>query len=278
MPSNRTARYLKSLSQEDWLGAFIEANSPDISEHWNEPRVEVHPSASGTKCVRSLQLGMLGHRTVENGSSTRRMLNGTWTHRRWNEFFESSGLLLAKELRIESVLTYEGTEFQWSGEIDLVLAHPETKNGVVVEIKSMGSSRFRRLPPQLPSPVDTAVRFYQSERRYAIQLCQYWTVLTSLGAYGVVDKRAAFLFENTDTQEVAVRWVEFTDEMVDEAFKVAVLGYDKLRSGILLDPPFKRASVNCKGCARRSLCFALQDGEPEVTEVVAERLRSVRVG
>lgn len=274
MPSSRTARYLSSLSQDDWIGAMIEKMSPDVDERWTSPRVEVHPSASGTRCVRSLQLGMLGHRTPELGTSTRRMLNGTWTHRRWNEFFSRTGLLFAVEERIERVIERDGRKFRWSGEMDLVLRTPTTGKLVVVEIKSMGSSRFKRLPQQ-GSPLETGKKFFESERRYAIQLCHYWSVATE--TWSGVDKRAAFLFENTDTQEVVVRWVEFTEEQVSEAFKVAAEGYDGLQRGILADPPYKRTSTNCKGCARRSVCFALQDGDPAVTEVVNERLRSVTV-
>jgi len=247
--------------------------SPDINERWTEPRVEVHPSAAGTRCVRSLQLGMLGHRTPELGTSTRRMLNGTWTHRRWNDFFRDTGLLFAVEHREEKEIERDGKRFKWSGEMDLVLRSP-TNTLVVVEIKSMGSSRFKRIPQQ-GSPLETGKKFFESERRYAVQLCHYWSVAKEL--WSGVDKRAVFLLENTDTQEVATRWVEFTDEQVSEAFRVAAEGYDGLQQGILADPPYKRTSTNCKGCARRSVCFALQDGDPAVTEVVNERLRRVTV-
>lgn len=264
------------LKVDDWLGLLINKHfEKDAPEYWAEPNLYIHPSSSSSSCERFIELGMLGHR-IKSGSSIRRLANGVDTHSRWNTYFEEMGILVAANYKKKytDVSFYIGNilfdKFNWSGEVDVILTN---KNKLYIgEIKSMSSERWDRIPDQTISFEEMSFKLGQIEKRYVYQLCQYYTILSRLDSDYTFDPSCFFLFENTNTQEVKIRWVSFSEnfqlETLDKPYKAL---YNAQR-GTLVDPPFDMNSSICKSCGRKDICFALQYGSEKEKRIVESRL------
>lgn len=244
---------ISRLQTDSWLANSIddyyEISSKEMWE--SEPNLAIHPSSSSGSCVRSMQLGMLGHRVAKT-VTRRRLENGTDAHERWNTLFEDLGLLSEANVRLE--LT---SPVVWSGEVDVILKHPISGKLIIGELKTMNSQRWEQLPSQAVRYTDMMEDLFALEERYAIQLTQYLHVFNGIKG---TDRLGFFLFENTDTQEYKILWVEPTDEHVDRAFGIPLDAQNNLYEGILVDAPFAKDSNVCRLCKRQEICFALQDG------------------
>ena len=259
-----TARFLKQLKSEDWLGQRIDGVYADSrQERWGEPNTEIHPSGAGGPCPREIELSLLGHRAPIQAKNRRRMDNGTKSHERWTIDLAAAGVLESASTRLK----FPG---EWSGENDLLLKNPTTGSRHIGEIKTMNFRRYATVPPQLPDPVQMAIMMETSERGYLYQLIQYLIRYRQIDP--TISETGVFLFENTDNQEYKLRWVKPTSEMKERALKNSNIARDAVIRGELLDPPFKRKSITCRKCYRESLCYTIQDGDEATLEKVNNAL------
>lgn len=267
-----TRHTLRSLVGHIRTGNWLERaivnydSSFDESEKWVAPNINIHPSGSASKCVRFIQLGMLGHRFAQT-LSRRRMDNGTKIHEVWNVIFGNMDLLYSCDVPLQLTgqslhigeTTYESVF--WRGIVDVVLRHPKTGKLHIGELKSMNSTRWEKIPDQLVSYEETTKALELVEDKYVGQLCQYYTMFSRFSDIAdSLSDECFFLFENTDTQEIKIRWLKFTEDKQKNVLDLPVLAQYNLLNGDLLDAPFERDSSICASCSRKTVCFEIADG------------------
>lgn len=266
---NRTLRSLVDhISTGNWLERAIlnYDRSYDENDKWVHKNLDIHPSGSSSKCARYIQLGMLGHR-FKQSVSRRRMDNGTLIHSLWNDHFERMGILHDKDIAIKldgETLEVNGTTYSkvhWSGKADVIVKNKDLF--YLGELKSMNSDRWENIPDQVADYKAMVKLLEKEEDKYVNQLCQYYTVFSRFYS-PLIEKDCFFLFENTDSQEIKVRWVQFTEEKQQNVLDIPLEAQYNLLNGVLLDRPFEPDSSMCKACQRRQVCFDIADGKREI--------------
>lgn len=265
------SKFLRQIKNNDWVGEWLDQQlfrEGDQQATNSPPVLSIRPSSSGGSCVRSIQLSMLGFREKMKPQNLRRTRNGTAAHDRWNAEFKAAGILVAANVKLKV------PEIHWSGECDVIVRNPVTNENHILEIKTMNSNRYRKIPEQAADYEEMAKSLLYVEKPYVYQLMQYIEIFKNT-EYKTTDT-AIFLFENTDTQEYKIRYLKPSEAMKKEAFRLPLEAQDWLKKGILIDPPFARTSQTCRLCYKETLCYKLQDGDPEATKKVEEALALVK--
>lgn len=238
-------------AQEDWVSLAIEKHQENLEpERWSDrPNAVIHPSGSGSPCEREIELGMLGYRSGAKPKNRRRMDNGNSAHARWNQYLDDAGLLV-----VANVKERLDQPYLWSGECDVICRGPRGKL-YVGELKTMNSRKFRELPAQV-DPKQMGQVLAETLKSYVYQLTQYIVQFEDL--HGTC--RSGFiLFENTDTQEYKVLYIEPDEDLRRKAFEVPHKASLEVQAGKLAEPPFRRNSLTCRRCWKSSICYRLQD-------------------
>ena len=262
-------RLLTQLKTEDWIGRMIDTHQELQSpERWGYANLDIHPSSSGSPCARDVELGMLGYRTAIKPKNRRRMDNGTFAHTRWEGYFKDMGILYASEVNVKS------DDPQFNGTCDLVVQHPTTGKLMVGEIKTMNQARWRKVPDQHENHNIMMRHLMATERPYVYQLSMYVRMIPKVMNWDISNE-CFFLFENTDTQEFKIRYCEPDEQLIDEAFANSLLAQHAAKEGKLIDPPYKRDSLTCTMCYKKTMCYLLQDGDEDAWENVNNALKSI---
>lgn len=291
------AEYLRQKAADDWLSPLItdHRRARSRAEGWGEPATYVSPSMVHSPCALNAQLAMLGHHDAFSDRGIVRMDNGKDVHRRLTAELDEVGALRAYELRLttfadgwrtfdpdvfndEHELSERGLELidehgaiTWSGEADVMVHRPgEPRRLYVGEIKSANRFAFGKLPPQVDDPVVMARRMLAVPGYvggYVRQLLTYWVKLREVWTDFYADEELAetsfLLFENTDTQEFALRWVRPDPALLVEVARPALEAQAATAEGRLLDAPYVKRSTICSECWRERVCYALQDGDED---------------
>ncbi len=282
-------RLLKQQEQADWLGPALDAAAEGVMpEHWTRRMPYVRPSSAGGLCYREAQLHQLGHRPAVDAELAALWESGKDLEDRVARRYILAGVLEAPSVRLivdaDGSFTVEPDADMndapvipdstiWSGEIDLLVRHPDTGELVPVEVKKMHMMRQRKFPKGGPDPVATMAELFRVELKYATQFTQYLVRFhehlgTSLtGAIHVEDEWGVY----------RIVWVRPSERQQREAFSVAVTAACATAEGSLLDPPFKRRSPTCRKCSRERLCYLLQDGDRDSHEHVKRALKQRQV-
>lgn len=261
-----------ALGTDDWITPAIDRMHGSLEpERWVDPHIAIHPSSAGAACPRAIELSMLGHRTAVKPQNRRRMDNGTATHSRWNDYLADVGFLYLANVR-----EIQEEPFPWSGECDVIVEHPEFHTRHVGELKSMNERRFRAVPAQMSDKRAMAYALLNAPspanlRGYVYQVTQYVVKLEEL--YGT-SRECFFLFENTNTQEFAVRFFEPDDKIRSEAFDVQLVAQRAALDGKLLPVPkgFLEKGPTCKKCYRHDVCWTLEHGDQELWNKIQQAL------
>lgn len=278
------ANFLRQVQVDDWVSPAVDAVEGE-AERWGPPRLTIHPSGAGG-CARDIQLGMLGHRTVVHPQNQMRMDNGSDAHRRWEARMARTTLLAGARLRLVELVDGQAllnptadqrpdpsAEF-WSGELDLLLERRRER--FVTEVKTMNAFRWRRVPAQDADHELMARRLFVTEPGYVRQLVQY---VVKFGQHTpLVGGTGIFIFENTDSQEYKVRFIRPSDQLRQAAFAESITARTACVAGMLLEPPFRRGSQQCRTCYREALCYVAQDGDRDVLDVIEARLQEASGG
>jgi len=265
------SRFLKQIRDKDWVGEnldqqlFREGNKNGLN---SPPVLSIRPSSSGGNCSRAIQFSMLGFREKMKPQNLRRTRNGTAAHDRWNDEFEASGILVAKNVRLKV------EEIGWSGECDVIVKNPLTNESFILEIKTMNAFRYKSLPEQTEDLEQMARMFAIQERSYMYQLAQYIKIFKDT-EYKTSDV-GIFLFENTDTQEYKIRYVKPDTKLMNDLFALPMVAREYSKRGELIEPPFVRTSKQCRACYKESLCYRVQDKDPETLKAVEYALDMVK--
>lgn len=266
-------RFLTQVKNNDWITRVIDQHfrNGSTKERWIDPDPAIRPSGAGSVCPRDIQLGMLGHRPGIKGDSRRRMDNGTLLHERWERYLKETGVMVASEVPIKL------SDPVVSGRLDAILQHPEEGHFTVVEIKSVNSRGFKTLPSSTP---DRKVNFNLLTRwnqPYGLSYCKQLLWYLTYGRWnGKEFSEAAFLFENKDTQEFRIIYVEPTEEVLAEYQKIPVSAQQAYLSGELIERPFVRTSKTCQNCDRLKVCNGLEDGDEEIVAVINRQLEKAK--
>ena len=257
--------FLRQVVQEDWLSVAIDRHfNRKRPERWVVPDPTIHPSSLGSVCTLESELGLLGHKTRIEGKTSRIFENGTSVGKRWVETFREMRILVSFETPVvrDDPLV--------NGSVDVIVQNSLTGEKSVGEIKSINSRGFRTLPSVTADRRGNMLALSACSpwiRKYCLQLTMYLT-LSGLAGW--------FLFENKDTQEYKVFWVQPTPEMRAECFDAGHPAVDAQRAfyaGALVPPPFKQTSQQCKGCDRQRVCFSLQAGDEETGQSIQGQFR-----
>lgn len=265
-PKAGVKRLLSQLYSRDWMGAAIDRHfERSRPETWRAADPTIHPSSLGGVCALEFELGLLGHRTKADGQGVRRMENGTFVGRRWVETFKEMGVLVSFEERVKS------EDPLISGSIDVIVKNPQTGDLAIGEIKSINQRGFSRLPTPTADRVANMRALAIERKGYCLQLAVYMH-LRSLPGF--------FLFENKDSQEYRLYWVEAYPELLDEVFaagSVPKTAQETYFTGRLVPPPFRLDSLTCKKCSRNKICQRLQEGDVDTWNLVKEQFRRAKV-
>lgn len=267
-------RLLRQLSADDWVGREVDKyfETKASPETWRKAASAIHPSGAGSPCERELELGMLGYRPAFSGPSRRRMDNGTDMHKRWERYFGEAQLLAAAELPVKA------DDPVVSGRLDVVLKNPATGRLVLGEIKSVNSYGYRQLPRSMSDWTKNAASLAAWNnpwgRRYLLQFCWY---LKYGRLHGSGFDEGFFLFENKDTQDYKVVYVDPAVEMVQEAMVKPTVAQRAFVEGVLLDRPFARRSPTCRRCEKETICDLLEDDDDETWAIVTKQFKGAGV-
>lgn len=263
-------RLLRQLGQEDWLSRLIDQHfdSKGRKESWGKSDPSIHPSGAGSSCEREIELGLLGHRTSIPGSSRRRMDNGTAMHTRWQGYLKDMQILKVKEAPVKLADPIV------SGRLDAVVQNPSTGKLTLVELKSVNSNGFRRLPRSTTDRKGNMNAMYSWNqpwgRGYVLQFIWYYMHGDDGGRKF---EEAVFLFECKDTQEYQVIYVEPSEELVKESRLRPVAAQNAFLEGKLLDRPYQKGHPVCRRCDRENVCNLLEDGDDATWQIVVDQFR-----
>lgn len=263
-------RLLRQLGSEDWLSRVIDQyfDRRSARETWGQPNPSIRPSGSGSPCERDIELGMAGHRSAIAGQSRRRMDNGSGMHERWQRYLREMQILVVKESPVNVA------DPMVTGRLDVVVQNPASGKLALGELKSVHSRGFQSLPRVTADRKANMRALYSWNqpwgRGYVIQDCWYFE-------FGDVNGRKFdenfFLFENKDTQDYKVIYVEPTPELLAEAKEKPVAAQNAFLEGKLLDRPFQRGHPVCRRCDREKACDLLEDGDDAAWQVLIEQFR-----
>jgi len=266
------ADLMRSISRKDWLTPELEAYfAGRIGEQWWAPSPKMHPSGAVGDCPRDIELSLLGHKTPVEGRLSRIFDVGHAMHDRWARYFEEMKCLVASEVPIETV---DG-ELMIKGKLDNVIKAPlDTQPELyVVELKSMADGPYRKLP----EPQDAKDNLYALARlhpKYVGQwLCYVKAFDEAQQAKG--ERRVEnglIIFENKNTQDYKVFLLTYDHELWLRLTENARTAQQAFLTNHLVDPPYMRFSAPCQKCARKELCYKLQDGDGKSWQTVIARL------
>lgn len=272
MPDERLTTLLRSMGRKDWITPVLEEYFGKRSpETWWGPNPQMHPSASVGDCPRDIQLALLGHKTAVDGRLSRIFDVGKAMHDRWQQYFEECGLLVLKEEPIET----DNSTLAIKGRLDCVLKAPQAIHDElhVIELKSMSSGQFRRLP-EPKSPKENLYAVARLHARYIGQWLSYSRAYDIMerakGKTGV--QNGAIIFENKDNQDYKIFLLTYDEELWQKLTANARLAQQAFLEKKLIDAPYLRMSKVCQRCGRRDLCYRLQDGDKEEWANIYRRL------
>lgn len=260
-------RLLRQVRGDDWLSTAVDRAIQRRAERpaWATPDARIHPSASGSPCARAIQIGMLGHREPVTPKLQRVFDVGHSGQERWMGYLRDAGLHVEESLRER--------DDDWSGELDVIVRHPVIDRRHVLELKTMNSHRYRRIPAADPDPVRNAYRLWEAERGYTGQLVQY---LVRFQESRGLDDVAILLVEDKESQDYLVRYIQPDVRLRELVFQVPMEAQRATWEGRLIDPPFRRMSPTCRACRKEEVCYGLRDGDLDVTERVERALKELK--
>jgi len=272
MPDERLTSMLRSMGRKDWLTPAMDVYFEErIPETWWGPNPMIHPSGAVGDCARDIQLALLGHKTAVDGRLSRIFDVGKAMHTRWQTYFRECGLLVVEEEPIESYNSILAIK----GRLDCALKAPQAiKDELhVIELKSMNSGQYRRLP-EPKTPKENLYAVARLHGRYVGQwLCYVRAYDEQQRARGEQSvQNGAIIFENKDTQHYKTFLVTYDEELWLKLTTNARAAQQAFLENRLVDEPYLRMSGVCQKCGRRDLCYALQDGDGETWRMVKSRL------
>ena len=213
MPDERLTTLLRSMGRQDWLTpAMEEFFIARIPETWWSPNPLVHPSGAVGECDRDLELALLGHKTAVDARLSRIFDVGKAMHVRWQAYFRERGLMVLEEEPIES----RNDILAIKGRLDCVLKAPQAikEELHLIELKSMNSGRFRRLP-EPKSPKENLYAVARQHGRYIGQwLCYVRAFDEQQRAKGKPGmQNGAIIFENKDDQNYKTFLLTYDEEL-----------------------------------------------------------------
>ena len=272
MPDERLTTLLRSMGRKDWITpAMEEYFAARIPETWWGPNPQMHPSGAVGDCARDIQLALLGHKTAVDGRLSRIFNVGSAMHARWETYFKEAGLL---ELSEEPIETFNDT-LAIRGRLDCVLKAPQAIQDElhIIELKSMNSGQFRRLP-EPKTPKENLYAVARLHARYVGQWLCYIRAFDKMqrakGKPGV--QNGAIIFENKDNQAYKVFLLTYDEELWLKLTVNARIAQQAFLEKRLIEEPYLRMSGVCQKCGRRDLCYRLQDGDKKEWANIYRRL------
>jgi len=253
---------MRSLAADDWITPLMDEYFVKRSvEDWWSPSCFLHPSGAVDPCQRSIQLGLLGHKSPVEARLGRIFDTGKSMHVRWTAYFAEQGMLRAWDIK----LTLRDP-LMVSGTADLILRRPvATRNELLLgDLKSISSGGFKRLPP----PRDPRTNLYALAKQHAKYIGQLLTYLRACP----IKMDGFLLFEDKDTQEYKVYLIAYEEAVWRTLLSNAEVAQGACIEKRLIAPPFLKGHPHCRTCWHRDPCFRLQDGDAALAQDIKRRL------
>jgi len=257
---------MRSLAASDWLTPVMdEFFSKRQPEDWWAPSCHLHPSGAVDPCQRSIQFGLLGHKSAVEARLGRIFDNGKSMHIRWTAYFAEQGMLRAWDIKLTM-----RDPLMVGGTADLIVRRPtDLKNELLLgDLKSISSGGFKRLPP----PGDGRSNLYSLAKLHPKYVGQLLTYLRACP----IKMDGFLLFEDKDTQEYKTYLITYDEAMWRKLLANAEVAQVACVEGRLIEAPFLRSHPTCRACWHRELCFRLQGGDAAAAQEITRRLKRAK--
>ncbi len=255
-----------------WLRKLMDEAIERGQPLWREPVDNFRGSASGDACGRSMAMGILGHNVPKQARVLRIFRVGNLVEQKIVEAAVKGNLFVKGSDQLEGKIWDDVAPPLYApivSHVDMITTHPTLKGDYLIEIKSMNTNGFRRLPKEhLPTLAGDSPLFAQYEG-YVTQWNTYaWSPEIDL-------KEGCLLIEDKNDQTQKYFWL-----IRDETLLKATLAKHEYVSKFAFadprsippipdgfDPTDSRGP--CRRCDHRYLCKKVDPGVVEYDDLRA---------
>lgn len=228
------------------------------------------PSRAGTTCSRSISISTMGHQVPFSALQLRRFRVGNNIEEGIVSDMQSAGILVASDIKVSLK-----TPVPFWGFADAEVRMPGEDEVRLVEIKSINSHLYRRLPKVSGDPAENTQALFQHQPNYVAQ----WTIYAK--ARG---RTRGFLFyEEKDAHSERIFDLIYMPAIFDGIVKVHQSAYVHTQKRRIAPVPPDRnpnsaADKTCGKCYAQYLCRELpvEGVDYDTMRDVDERLRGRR--
>ena len=244
--ANETFEYPEDSQQGlGWLTELMDKTRAGNQSTWTEPRKTIRSSGAGDQCIRSLSLSFLGWNDVFTSRTLRIFDTG-----------RNIELSILKELKDANILLGENVAVPFNlpipivGIYDAMVETPYTLEPIILELKSMNSGYFDKLPE--PS-FDTEENFTNLLKTQIGYLSQLYLYMYATGVH-----HGALLYESKNEQKRKVYELRFNQAFFDSILARLTEAWEYAQKGMVaprtLDPSRDKVCLQCK---KKDLCLLL---------------------
>ncbi len=253
-----------TITDIHWLRNYMDEAIERGQPLWREPVENFRGSGSGDPCPRSIAFGVLGHNVPKDARVLRIFRVGNLVEQKIVEAAKKANLFVKGSDQLEGKIWDEVAPPSYNpivSHVDMIANHPTLKGDYLIEIKSMNTNGFRRLPKEHLPTLAGETPLFDSYEGYVTQWNTY--------AYSpeINLKEGCLLFEDKNDQTQKYFWL-LRDKKLLEATKakhayVSDFAFGEEKSipptPEDFDPTDSRGP--CRRCDHRYLCKKVSQGE-----------------
>lgn len=250
----------------EWLSTFLDEAQERDQPLWKPPTKQFRGSASGSLCERDLTFNAMGHNVPFEARVLRIFRTGKKIEEEIVETAKAAKVFVKDSDQLEG--WHHDPDI--SNHVDMIVEHPVTEERFLVEIKSINTHQFKKLPKEhAPIPAGQSP-LYGTHRGYVTQWNTYaWTPEVDL-KYGCI------LFEDKNDQHQKYYWLERDEDLMAQTLEVHRRAAEFLEGDEPVLAPIpagydpKAGDGDCRRCSHRYLCKRLDSGTVSYEDVRKE--------
>lgn len=258
----------KKKETEEWFKNLLDVAISEGQELWGKPQRYLRASGVGDKCIRSLALGMLGHKVPYPARTLRIFETGNAIEKVIIATLKKAKVLDSEQGKVEiDNIAPKGSEDKMlpfiRGSYDAVIKINDKK--LLLEIKSINEFDFQKLPPEHGFVMAGDSPLMERYSNYIHQWNTYSCVSNT-------PDEGMILFEAKNTQNHKTYFLKhdqllFSDLLytLEEPWLVALGG--EIPSVPRTNNPDDPKDKGCGRCKRRYLCKELPSGKIDLKTI-----------